>query len=220
MKPKKAVLLVFGLALFSWSCSSSRVPPEVAPSASLPSVQETPPLEPIPPQEMEPVQAETAPAGEEELLPEDLSPEKEATDEKEEPTGLLEAALGTYQDAQAAWERGESETALQALDEAYGFILRAHLPPDSPLLQEKKDLRLLIAQRIQQIYAARLMPAGDNHKSIPLEENKEVLKEIACFQGKEKSYFLEAYRRSGLYRDMIIEELRKEGLPDELSWLP
>lgn len=172
------------------------------------------------PLEMETVQAETAPAGEESPLPEELSPEKESAGEKADATELLESALSTYQDAQAAWERGESEAALQALDEAYGFILRAHLPPDSPLLQEKKDLRLLIAQRIQQIYAARLMPAGDNHKSIPLEENKEVLKEIACFQGKEKSYFLEAYRRSGLYRGLIVEELRKEGLPDELSWLP
>ncbi|MBM3285694.1 MAG: lytic transglycosylase domain-containing protein, partial [Candidatus Aminicenantes bacterium] len=26
--------------------------------------------------------------------------------------------------------------------------------------------------------------------------------------------------RSGFYREMILEELRKEGLPDELCWLP
>ncbi|MGB7295514.1 MAG: LysM peptidoglycan-binding domain-containing protein [Candidatus Aminicenantales bacterium] len=219
MKPKRTVLLVFGLALLSWFCSSSKTPPEMAPPASLPSVQETPPLEPVP-QDSEPIQAETAPVSDGVPLPEGSDQDKEASGEKEEAAELLEAALSTYQDAQAAWERGESEAALQALDEAYGFILRAQLPQDSPLLQEKKDLRLLIAQRIQQIYAARLMPAGDNHKSIPLEENKEVLNEIACFQGRERSYFLDAYRRSGLYRDMIIEELRKEGLPDDLFWLP
>jgi membrane-bound lytic murein transglycosylase D len=177
-------------------------------------------LEPAP-QDIEPVPVETSPPSESDLLPEATDQEKDAAGgEREGAAYLLEAALSTYQDAQAAWERGENEAALQALDEAYSFILRAQLPQDSPLLQEKKDLRLLIAQRIQQIYAARLMPAGDNHKSIPLEENKEVLNEIACFQGREKSYFLDAYRRSGLHRDMIIEELRKEGLPDELSWLP
>lgn len=219
MKAKESIPFVLTLALLTWSCSSSRVPPRTASPAPPPSVQEAPPAEPAP-QEPEPVPAEPALVIEEASLPESLDQEKEPAAEKEDVAELLEAALSTYQDALAAWERGESETALQALDEAYGFILRAQLPQDSPLLQEKKDLRLLIAQRIQQIYAARLMPAGDNHKSIPLEENKEVRNEISCFQGRERTYFLEAYKRSGLYRDMIIEELRKEGLPEELSWLP
>lgn len=219
MKPKRSIPFVLITALLAWSCSSSRIPPRTAPPVPPSSVQETPPAEPTP-QEPEPVLAEPTMAIEEESLPESVDQEKEPGAEKDDAAELLEAALSTYQDALAAWERGESEAALQALDEAYGFILRTQLPQDSPLLQEKKDLRLLIAQRIQQIYAARLMPAGDNHKSIPLEENKEVRNEIACFQGRERAYFLEAYKRSGLYRDMIIEELGKEGLPEELSWLP
>ncbi len=219
MKPKRHALIVVVLALLAWSCTSSRLPPRTASPASPPSVQETPSVEPSP-QEPEPVQAEPLPPVEEAPPPESTEQLRETIAEKEDPAELLEAALSTYQDALVAWERGESEAALQALDEAYSFILRAQLPQDSPLLQEKKDLRLLIAQRIQQIYAARLMPAGDNHKSIPLEENKEVLNEIACFQGRERAYFLEAYKRSGLYREMIIEELKKEGLPEEISWLP
>jgi membrane-bound lytic murein transglycosylase D len=219
MKQNKTVLLLLGMALLSWACSSSRVPPKVVPPPNPPSVQEIPQAQPVS-QEPEPAQTEPAPGINAEPVPEGLDQEKEASGEKEDATELLEAALNTYQDALAAWDKGESEAALQALDEAYGFILRAQLPQDSPLLQEKKDLRLLIAQRIQQIYAARLFTVGDNHKSIPLEENKEVLKEIACFQGRERSQFLEAYKRSGLYREMIIEELRKEGMPEELSWLP
>ncbi len=218
MKQSRILILGIGLALFYWSCSSSKAPAIAAPQPSPPPVQEI--QEPPVPHEAEAVQAEPVTVVEDESLPELLDQEKEALGEKEDAAELLEAALSTYQDALAAWEKGESEAALQALDEAYGFILRAQLPQDSSLLQEKKDLRLLIAQRIQQIYAARLIPAGDNHKSIPLEENKEVLREIASFQGKERNQFLDAYRRSGLYRDMIIEELRKEGLPDELSWLP
>ncbi len=218
MKHNSIVILVIGVAFFCGSCSSSRTPAVAAPPPSPPPVQEIQ-ESPIPP-EAEPVQVEPAPVVEDALLPELLDQEEETLGEKEDASELLEAALSTYQDALAAWERGESEAALQALDEAYGFILRAQLPQDSSLLQEKKDLRLLIAQRIQQIYAARLIPVGDNHKSIPLEENKEVLREIASFQGKERKQFTDAYRRSGFYRDMIIEELRKEGLPDELSWLP
>ncbi len=219
MKLNKIVLLAVGLALFSWACSSSKPPMQVINQPNPPSVQETPPPQPVP-QEPGLPQVEPALSFDAEPVPEGLDQEKEAAGEKEDAAELLEAALNTYQDALAAWEKGESEAALLALDEAYGFILRAHLPQDSPLLQEKKDLRLLIAQRIQQIYAARLVTVGDNHKSIPLQENKEVLKEIACFQGRERSQFLEAYKRSGHYREMIIEELKKEGMPEELSWLP
>ncbi len=156
----------------------------------------------------------------EEIAAESQNQENQPYTEKEEGAALLEEALNTYQDALAAWERGESDAALQALDEAYGLILKAQLPLDSPLCQEKNDLRLLIAQRIQQIYASRLATVGDNHKTIPLEENKDVNEEIVSFQTKERKYFEEAYQRSGFYRDMILKELRKEGLPDELSWLP
>ena len=36
----------------------------------------------------------------------------------------------------------------------------------------------------------------------------------------EREQFLEGYRRSGLYRPMILERLEKAGLPAQLSWLP
>ena len=138
----------------------------------------------------------------------------------DEASSLLEDAMDAYQDAQQAWERGDFNTAITALDEAYGIILKVKLPPDSPLLQEKDDLRLLIAKRIQEIYASRLTAAGDNSKTIPLVENEHVIKEIKSFQTKERKFFIEAYKRSGKYRDMILRELQKAGLPEQLSWVP
>jgi membrane-bound lytic murein transglycosylase D len=216
---KKACFFILILALLTWACSSSKTPKKI--------ITEPQPL---------PVQEKQSPASalqeevlsvvqekeeiKEEIAEESLNQEKEPSTEKEEGAVLLEEALNTYQDALAAWERGDQDVALQDLDEAYGLILRAHLPADSPLLQEKNDLRLLIAQRIQQIYASRLATVGDNHKTIPLEENKEVNDEILSFQTKERKQFEEAFQRAGFYRDMILEKLRKEGLPDELSWLP
>ena len=146
--------------------------------------------------------------------------EKAAPTGKEDPAGLLEEALSAYQEAQQAWEKGDQDAALRALDQAYSLIARVHLPQDSSLLQEKNDLRLLIAQRIQQIYGSRLVVAGDNHKTIPLVENKYVLQEIQSFQKQERQDFEDAYQRSGLYRDMILDELRKAGMPEELAWLP
>jgi len=137
-----------------------------------------------------------------------------------DPAMLLEDALSSFQEAQQAWETGDQDSALRYLDEAYSLIARVQLPMDSPLLQEKANLRLLIAQRIQQIYASRLVVAGDNHKTIPLAENRYVNQEIQSFQTRERKEFEDAYRRSGLYRDMILDELRKAGLPEELAWLP
>jgi len=149
-----------------------------------------------------------------------INSQEEANPQTEEASLLLEEATFAYQDAILSWEKGDFETALAALDEAYSLLLKLKLPPDSPLLQEKNDLRLIIAKRIQEIYASRTITVGENDKTIPLVENKYVLEEIRSFQTKEKNFFEEAYRRSGLYRKMILEELRKEGLPEQLSWLP
>jgi len=210
----KHYFLILALAILLWSCSS-KTPPKAAPT--------------VPPPAREPAKTETLAAVEEktemqaakeETAEESLNQEKVVYTEKEEGASLLEEALSTYQDALAIWERGNQDSALQALDEAYSLILKAQLPADSPLCQEKNDLRLLIAQKIQQIYASRLVVIGDNHKTIPLAENKDVNQEILSFQAKEKRQFEEAYMRSGFYREMILEELRKEGLPDELCWLP
>jgi membrane-bound lytic murein transglycosylase D len=94
------------------------------------------------------------------------------------------------------------------------------LPAESPLVQEKNDLRLLVAQRIQKISASRTTLASSVNGSIPLVENQWVLREIKSFQTLERKAFEESYRRSGLYRAMILEELRKEGLPEQLAWIP
>ena len=132
----------------------------------------------------------------------------------------LEEALQTYQDAQAALDKGETEAAMAKLDEAYGLILKAETPPDSDLCQEKNDLRILIAQRIQQLYAAHLKTPAAGNGTIPLVENRWVEAEIRSFQTRERAYFLDAYKRSGLYRPMIVEELKRAGLPEQLSWVP
>ncbi len=222
---KNVVLLSLLLVLFAWACSSSKTPQKVPTEPPPASGQGKQPLAP-PAQEQAPSREEAPPVVQEneeikeESAPENQNQDKEADTAKEDQGTLLEEALDTYQAALAAWEKGDADAALQGLDEAYSLILKAQLSPDSPLLQEKNDLRLLIAQRIQQIYASRLTTVGDNRKTIPLEENKDVNEELLSYQTNERRQFEEAYQRSGLYRDMILEQLRKEGLPDELSWLP
>ncbi|MBP7707586.1 MAG: LysM peptidoglycan-binding domain-containing protein [Candidatus Aminicenantes bacterium] len=139
---------------------------------------------------------------------------------KKDPAALLEDAFSAYEEAQAALDREDMDGALAKLDEAYGLLLRMALPADSPLLQEKHDLRLLIAQRIQGISASRTTLASSVNGSIPLVENQWVAREVKSFQTVERRAFEESYRRSGQYMDMILAELRKEGLPEQLAWIP
>jgi membrane-bound lytic murein transglycosylase D len=47
-----------------------------------------------------------------------------------------------------------------------------------------------------------------------------VEREISQFQGRERRFFLESYKRSGIYRGKIVKALKEAGLPEELSWLP
>ncbi len=146
------------------------------------------------------------------------SPKVESTEK--DAAALLEDAFAAYEEAQAALDREDMEGALAKLDEAYGLLLRMSVPVDSPLLQEKQDLRLLIAQRIQKISASRTTLASSVNGSIPLVENQWVQREIKSFQTVERKAFEESYKRSGQYRDMILQELRKERLPEQLAWIP
>jgi membrane-bound lytic murein transglycosylase D len=51
-------------------------------------------------------------------------------------------------------------------------------------------------------------------------DNQHVQRELRSFTTVEREQFLEGYRRSGLYRPMILDRLEKAGLPAQLSWLP
>lgn len=204
-------LVLLALALLLTACSSGPKPaktippPQAEPAAAEPAAPapaDIPPPAPVP--ALEPPLQET---------------EKSEPQDKD-PSALLEEAFAAYEDVQAALDRDDIDGALAKLDEAYGLLLRISLPADSPLLQEKNDLRLLVAQRIQKISAFRTTLASSVNGSIPLVENQWVLREIKSFQTTERRAFEEAFKRSGLYRAMILEEMRRAGLPDQLSWIP
>ena len=143
-----------------------------------------------------------------------------AADIKSQPA--LDEALELCDLAQNFWQKGELDNAIETLDQAYALILNVTDTKDNPkLIQQKEDLRFLISKRILEIYASRNIVVNGNHNEIPLVINKHVQKEIDLFtKGREKTFFLSSYERSGLYRDKIAAELRAAGLPEELSWLP
>ncbi len=142
----------------------------------------------------------------------------------DDPGTLLHEAMDAYAAAGVSWDRGAADEAIAALDRAYERMTRISVEPSPSgevvLSREKENLRRLISRRIVEIYAARQTSLGDTQASIPRDMNPDVEREIASFQGRERAFFLEAYRRSGIYRPMIVMALQEAGLPEQLSWLP
>ena len=133
---------------------------------------------------------------------------------------IMEGALSLLEESQIRWARGDIEGAVRILDQAYGLVLNTP-DSDASIAREKDELRLLISRRILAVYSSTRQPrAAGEHSEIPLIMNDDVAREIRSFQTVERNFFLSSYRRSGLFRPMIVAELKKAGLPEELSWLP
>ncbi len=148
-----------------------------------------------------------------------VSPED--SDQGEKIQSALDEALDFCQASQDFWQKGELENALEALDHAYALILKTDTTNSPKLIQQKEDLRFMISKRILEIYASRNIVVNGNHNAIPLVMNKHVQLEINHFtKYGEKSFFIEAYKRSGKYRPQIVSALKAAGMPLELSWLP
>jgi len=131
----------------------------------------------------------------------------------------LDEALEFCEASQEYWQKGELDHAIDALDQAYKLILNINTD-DPALFQQKEDLRFMISKRILEIYASRNIVVTGTHEAIPIILNEHVRREIKRFTGVERAFFRASYRRSGIYRPMIVRELKKAGLPEALSWLP
>ena len=186
-------------------------PPVPAPAVASPPTEAAPPVAAVAPAP-EPPRMEPAPAE---------APEEEPASEAER---VQREALEACQSADELLGRGEVEAAIVAVDRAYALMLELPANGDDPSLQAKEDIRILAASLIERAYqAGRRAPARASTSwdlALPAADNPHVRREIQSFTNGEREQFLEGYRRSGLYRPMILERLEKAGLPSQLSWLP
>ncbi len=214
------------LALVVGACASAAPPEQPAGRARVSSTDAGEPQTVPPAARPEEESAEPAPlvVPDEPLqiveLPLDEEPGPEPA-EPEDPQSAIAHALEAYESAQVFWQQGGFEDAFAALDRAYELMSGVGGNGDPLLAQQKENLRHLISRRIVEIYASRrTVVVGDKRRSIPLTLNRHVEREIKSFQTQERETFLAAYERSGLYRSIILEQLRQAGMPEELSWLP
>lgn len=138
--------------------------------------------------------------------------------EEDEEQELMENALEYLEMADKYWKKGDIENTLNELDKAYALILDADGDPG--IARQKDDLRLLISQRIMAVYGHKRSRTLGKASEIPHLMNADVEKEIRSFQGPEREFFIASYERSNKYRELIVGELKKAGVPEELFWLP
>ncbi len=229
IKMKKPLLVLSLVILVSAGCHGKKIYGTFEPSGevTVENSYEAPldkPLEERP----NPIISLT-PSSKESLDNKVIDPPAKAKDEKEivvrkgngdKKQNLLDTALDFYQASQERWSRGELEEAIDALDEAYSFILDVNSNSDPAIIQQKEDLRILISKRLIEIYASRYTAINGYHKAIPLTMNEDVKYEIKQFQTVERNFFINSYKQSKRYTDKIVKELDGAGLPEELAWLP
>ncbi|HSD27089.1 MAG TPA: lytic transglycosylase domain-containing protein, partial [Vicinamibacteria bacterium] len=216
-------LLFFSVLGFAGCRSSAPALSPAAPAAPDPS---TPPVaaQPAAPElAPPPVVAVPAPmpAPEEAAPVEDTAPEEEPATEPEQ---VQKEALEACQSAEELIGHGEMEGALAAVDRAYALMLELPANGDFTYLQAKEDIRVLASELIGRIYSERRRATAGGSRSwdlaLRIVDNEHVQRELRSLTTAEREPFLEGYRRSGLYRPMILERLEAAGLPAQLSWLP
>jgi membrane-bound lytic murein transglycosylase D len=226
--------VVLALSLLAAGCRSSApdASPKVALTPPVTAAPSVPTPDPAPPSAASlaapPPTAAAAPAADGATASANAAAETAAGADEEtapgDPATIQKEAVELCQAALDSASRGEIERALAGADHAYELMLQ--LPASDPHLQSKEDIRILVADVISRVY--RSARAGANHRKpaaswdlgLGLLTNDHVQREIDSFLGPERELFLDAYRRSGRYRPMILGKLAEAGLPSQLSWLP
>ena len=224
------ILAVALAAVYSIGCGSASH--DLSPKA--PAVpKEASPSVAVAPAETEPTSlssdAETDPS--EALAEADAFTGRESLDGQDlveelasEPELMQKEALELCQSAEQLLDHGEVEEAVDAVDRAYELMLALPGNGDGDYLQAKEDIRLLVADLISRSYragrGAAARPTASWDLELPMVDNEHVRREIQSFTTKEREQFIAGYRRSGLYRPMILAKLEEAGLPSQLSWLP
>jgi len=155
----------------------------------------------------------------------DTADSEDSLDQENEGSDLfaqekVDAAIELCSSAQEMWEKGKIDDALSDLDDAYAAIMEIDPETYPEFSQQKEDIRYMISKRILEIYASRQSVANGPYKEIPRTMNNFVQDEINSLTGPERSFFIQSLERASKYRPYILAELKKAGLPEEISWLP
>ncbi len=220
------LLLVISFAAGAPGCRSAApaATPAIAAADPAPAAAPQPPATVVVPPSEAPAEPPPAPlldASTSSEGPEAVPEPDVAEGEGSEPDQIQKEALDFCQSATELLGQGEREKAIRAVDQAYERMLLLPENGDDTFLQAKDDIRQLIAALLREAYGKSVAPRSPSWDlGVPIVDNEHVRREIRSFTTVERDLFLEAYRRSGRYRPMILAKLEAARLPSQLAWLP
>ena len=222
MKAIEQLLIATTLAALAAGCRSATTAAPPAPARSTAPAAAAAAAQPAPtpaaaPSDTPAAAAPAAPGVGAEVAAGEPAPEANGS------PSLSEEALESCARARELLDGGDTESAIGALDRAYELLLAMPESENGTTVQAQDDIRRMIAELLARCYPLSHRapaPMTPLDLSLAVVDNEHVRREIASFTGYERAAFLEAYRRSGLFRPMILAKLEAAGLPSQLSWLP
>jgi membrane-bound lytic murein transglycosylase D len=138
---------------------------------------------------------------------------------QQSPERIIREAHKRYDTAVTALAAADTASARTAIDEVLSLMIVLNGVQAPAITDERKVLLRQINQFISSIQ--------DGHQAsievkgvMPRILNNSIRKQIKAYSGSNKGVLLRSYARSGLYGDMIRNELALKGMPQELQWLP
>lgn len=135
------------------------------------------------------------------------------------PERILEAARDRYVAAETMLAEEDTTAARAAVDEVLGLMVVLNDVQDPAVMTGRKALLKQLNRLITDMQNGS-QASVEVKGVIPRTFNSSVRKRIQWYAGSNKSGLTASYARSGLYGDMIRNELARRGMPQELQWLP
>ena len=138
---------------------------------------------------------------------------------QQSPVRILQEARHRYNTAITSLAEADTTSARTTIDEVLSLMVVLNDVQDPTITEGRKALLGQVNQFILDIQNSR-QASIEVKGVVPRVLNKSVRKNIQRYTGSNNSGLHAAYARSGLYGDMIRNELALKGMPQELQWLP
>ena len=138
---------------------------------------------------------------------------------QQSPVRVLQEARHRYNTAITSLAEADTTSARTAIDEVLSLMVVLNDVQAPTITEWRKALLGQINQFILDIQNGQQAPI-EIKGVVPRVLNGSVRKNIKRYTGSNNNGLHAAYARSGLYGDMIRNELALKGMPQELQWLP
>lgn len=137
-----------------------------------------------------------------------------------DPDRVLQEAQRRYDAAVEAAQSGNRETAQAAIDEVLGLLVTVSNVADTRVIDVRESMLKDLSRLIIALQEGKTPRNTETKGSIPRVMNEKVRQQINWWVRYANNALLTSYARSGLYGEMIDQELGARRMPSELRWLP